>query len=151
LFAGFLPAKEGQRRTRIAELKHIPATLVLFETGPRLAAALADLAAGLGTREAAICRELTKLYEEVRHGDLAALARETADAPTPRGEIAIVIAPPDAQAEATAPDLDALIRAALARLSLKEAVAEVAAVTGAARREVYQRALALAEDRDHGR
>jgi 16S rRNA (cytidine1402-2'-O)-methyltransferase len=151
LFAGFLPAKEGQRRARIAELKRIPATLVLFETGPRLAAALADLAAGLGRREAAICRELTKLYEEVRHGALAALARETADAPAPRGEIAIVIAPPDAQEEATAPDLDALIRAALARLSLKQAVAEVATVTGAARREVYQRALALAEDRDHAR
>src|SRR5262245_6662257 len=150
-FEGFLPAKEGQRRTRIAELKRIPATLVLFETGPRLAAALAGLAAGLGTREAAICRELTKLYEEVRHGDLAALARETADAPAPRGEIAIVIAPPDAQEEVTALDLDALIRAALARLSLKQAVAEVAAVTGAARREVYQRALALAEDRDHAR
>jgi 16S rRNA (cytidine1402-2'-O)-methyltransferase len=151
LFAGFLPAKEGQRRARIAELKRIPATLVLFETGPRLAAALADLAAGLGTREAAICRELTKLYEEVRHGELAALARESAAAPEPRGEIAIVIAPPDAQEEATALELDALIRAALARLSLKEAVAEVATVTGVARREVYQRALALAEDRDHER
>jgi 16S rRNA (cytidine1402-2'-O)-methyltransferase len=151
LFAGFLPAKEGQRRARIAELKRIPATLVLFETGPRLAAALADLAAGLGAREAAICRELTKLYEEVRHGDLTALARETANAPEPRGEIAIVIAPPDAQEGAIPLDLDALIRAALARLSLKEAVAEVATVTGAARREVYQRALALAEDRDHER
>jgi 16S rRNA (cytidine1402-2'-O)-methyltransferase len=151
LFAGFLPAKEGQRRARIAELKRIPATLVLFETGPRLAAALADLAAGLGAREAAICRELTKLYEEVRHGGLATLAHEAADAPAPRGEIAIVIAPPDAQEETAAPDLDALIRAALARLSLKQAVAEVAAVTGAARREVYQRALALAEDRDHER
>jgi 16S rRNA (cytidine1402-2'-O)-methyltransferase len=87
----------------------------------------------------------------VRHGDLAALARETAAAPEPRGEIAIVIAPPDAEEEATALDLDTLIRAALARLSLKEAVAEVATVTGAARREVYQRALALAEDRDHER
>src|SRR5205809_1232673 len=65
-FEGFLPSKEGQRRMRIGELKRIPATLVLFETGARLAAALADLAAGLGGREAAICRELTKLYEEVR-------------------------------------------------------------------------------------
>ena len=150
-FEGFLPPKQVARQKRIAALATIPATLVLFETGPRLAAALADLADGLGTREAAICRELTKLYEEVRHGALAALAHETADAPAPRGEIAIVIAPPDAQEEATAPDLDALIRAALARLSLKQAVAEVAAVTGAARREVYQRALALAEDRDHAR
>src|ERR1700751_180610 len=69
-FEGFLPAKEAARRTRIAELARIPATLVLFETGPRLAAALADLAAGFGAREAAVCRELTKLYEEVRRGEL---------------------------------------------------------------------------------
>src|SRR5205809_627983 len=71
LFEGFLPAKQAQRRSRIAELAHIPATLVLFESGPRMAAALADLAAGLGVREAAVCRELTKLYEEVRRGELA--------------------------------------------------------------------------------
>ena len=80
LFEGFLPAKEGQRRARIVELARVPATLVLFESGPRLAAALADLAAGLGAREAAVCRELTKLYEEVRRGDLAALARDYAAA-----------------------------------------------------------------------
>jgi 16S rRNA (cytidine1402-2'-O)-methyltransferase len=150
-FEGFLPSKEGQRRMRIGELKRIPATLVLFETGARLAAALADLAAGLGAREAAICRELTKLYEEVRHGELGALARETAEAPEPRGEIAIVIAPPDVQRELEAVDLDALIRPALDRLSVKEAVAEIAAVSGRPRREVYQRALALAKDRGHGR
>ena len=150
-FEGFLPAKEGQRRARIAELKRIPATLVLFETGPRLAAALADLAEGLGPREAAICRELTKLYEEVRRGDLAALARAAAEAGEPRGEIVLVVAPPDPQDEAQATDLDALIRRALERLSVKEAVAEIAAVTGRARREVYQRALELAKDRDHGR
>ncbi len=70
-FEGFLPAKEAARRTRIGELARIPATLVLFESGPRLAAALADLAAGLGAREAAIARELTKLHEELRRGDLA--------------------------------------------------------------------------------
>src|SRR5205807_241109 len=73
-FEGFLPAKAGQRQTRIAELARIPATLVLFETGPRLAAALADLAQGLGERQAAICRELTKLHEEVRRGSLGSLA-----------------------------------------------------------------------------
>jgi 16S rRNA (cytidine1402-2'-O)-methyltransferase len=147
-FEGFLPAKEGQRRTRIGELARIPATLLLFETGPRLAAALRDLAEGLGNREAAICRELTKLHEEVRRGDLAALAAHYAAAPEPRGEIVIVIAPPEAQARTLEPtDLDALLRAALARVSLKEAVAEVATVTGHPRREVYQRALALAKDR----
>jgi 16S rRNA (cytidine1402-2'-O)-methyltransferase len=150
-FEGFLPAKEAARRARIAELKRIPATLVLFETGPRIAASLADLAAGLGPRQAAVCRELTKLYEEVRRGDLATLARETAQADEPRGEMVIVVAPPGPQGELTAVDLDALLREALDRLSVKEAVGEVAAVTGESRREVYQRALALTKERDHGR
>ena len=96
LFAGFLPPKEAARRARIAELARIPATLVLFEAGPRLAATLADLAAGLGEqREAALCRELTKLHEEIRRGDLATLAESYAD-DAPRGEIVLVIAPPQA-------------------------------------------------------
>src|SRR5262252_4594311 len=151
LFEGFLPAKEGARRARINELKRIPATLVLFESGTRLAAALADLAAELGPRQAAICRELTKLYEEVRRGDLGTLAREAAQADEPRGEIVIVVAPPDRQGALAAVDLDALLRQALDRLSVKEAVAEIAAVTGEPRREVYQRALALDKERDHGR
>ncbi len=151
LFEGFLPAKEGARRTRINKLKRIPATLVLFETGARIAAALADLAAELGPRQAAICRELTKLYEEVRRGDLGTLAREAAQADEPRGEIVIVVAPPDRHGELAPVDLDALLRQALDRLSVKEAVAEIAAVTGEPRRGVYQRALALAKERDHGR
>lgn len=147
-FEGFLPAKEGQRRSRIAELARIPATLVLFETGPRLAGALADLAAGLGPRDGAICRELTKLHEEVRRGELATLARDIAGAAEPRGEIILVVAPPDPQATAgDVADLDALLRRALERVSVKDAVGEVAAVTGRPRREVYQRALALAKAR----
>jgi 16S rRNA (cytidine1402-2'-O)-methyltransferase len=148
MFEGFLPAREGQRRKRIEEIKGVAATLVLFETGPRIAAALADLAAALGPREAAICRELTKLYEEVRRGDLASLARDYAASEEPRGEIVIVIAPPGAPASDAA-DLDALLRQALGRVSVKEAVAEIAAVTGRPRREVYQRALALTRERDH--
>jgi len=151
LFEGFLPAKEGARRARINELKRIPGTLVLFETGARIAATLADLAAELGPRQAAICRELTKLYEEVRRGELGMLARAAAQAEEPRGEIVIVVAPPDRQAEVGAADLDALLRQALERLSVKEAVAEIAAVTGESRRGVYQRALALAKEREHGR
>jgi len=148
-FEGFLPAKEAARRTRIAELKRIPATLVLFETGPRIAGSLADLAAGLGPREGALCRELTKLHEEVRRGDLTTLAREAAQAGEPRGEMVIVVAPPEPQGEAI--DLDALLRQALERVSVKEAVAEIAAVTGRPRREVYQRALALAKERSRAR
>jgi 16S rRNA (cytidine1402-2'-O)-methyltransferase len=148
-FEGFLPAKEAARRTRIAELKRIPATLVLFETGPRIAGSLADLAAGLGPREGALCRELTKLHEEVRRGDLTTLAREAAQAGEPRGEMVIIVAPPEPQGEAI--DLDALLRQALERVSVKEAVAEIAAVTGRPRREVYQRALALAKERNRAR
>jgi 16S rRNA (cytidine1402-2'-O)-methyltransferase len=147
-FEGFLPAKATQRRSRIALLKSIPATLVLFETGPRLAGALADLADGLGAREAAVCRELTKLHEEVRRGDLAALARDYA-AGELRGEIVIVIAPPPAEIADSA-DIDALLRAALTRLSVKEAVGEIAVVTGRPRREVYQRALAMTKESDNG-
>jgi 16S rRNA (cytidine1402-2'-O)-methyltransferase len=145
-FEGFLPVKPGQRRARIAELARIPATLVLFESGPRIAASLADLAAGLGSREAAVCRELTKLHEEVRRGDLATLASDHAAADPPRGEIVLVIAPPPSEESTGASDLDALLRDALDRLSVKEAVSEIAAVTGQPRREVYQRALALAKD-----
>jgi 16S rRNA (cytidine1402-2'-O)-methyltransferase len=147
MFEGFLPPREGQRRKRIEEIKLIPATLVLFETGPRIAAALADLAAGLGPREAAVGRELTKFYEEVRRGDLASLAAHYAAADEPRGEIVIVIAPPGPPASDAA-DLDTLLRQALGRVSVKEAVAEIAAVTGRPRREVYQRALALNAEQD---
>ena len=143
-FEGFLPAKEGQRRARIAEIARMPSSLILFETGPRLERALSDLAAGLGAREAAVCRELTKLYEEVRRGDLATLARAYASEPPPRGEIVIVIAPPAAQADALDVDaIDDMLRRALARVSVKDAVGEVAAATGLPRREIYQRALAL--------
>ncbi len=143
-FEGFLPAKEGQRRARIADLARIPATLVLFETGPRLARALDDLAEGFGAREAAICRELTKIHEEVRRGDLATLARDYAAAPEPRGEIVIVIAPPsEGQAALDTAAVDELLRRALGRASVKDAAEEVAAVTGRPRREIYQRALAL--------
>jgi 16S rRNA (cytidine1402-2'-O)-methyltransferase len=147
LFDGFLPAKPAQRRARIEFLKSIPATLVLFETGPRIAAALADLAAGVGARDAAVCRELTKVHEELRRGDLASLAAHYAGEAEVRGEFVLVVAPPAAEPAAEPADLDALLRGALDRLSVKEAVAEVAAVTGAPRREVYRRALALTKER----
>ncbi len=150
-FEGFLPPKEAARRTRIAELKRIPATLVLFETGPRLAAALTDLAEGLGAREAAICRELTKLHEEVRRADLAELARHYADAEPPRGEIVIVIAPPaEEMAQASENEVDEMLRQAFVRASVKDAVSEVANATGLPRRDIYQRALALAKDKNDG-
>ena len=144
-FEGFLPSKPLQRRARIAELKRLPGTLVLYEGGSRVAACLADLAAELGPRAAALCRELTKLHEEVRRGDLNELAAHYAGDAETRGEFVIVVAPPDERL-AEAIDIDTLLRDALGRLSVKEAVAEVAAVTGQPRREVYQRALALAKN-----
>jgi 16S rRNA (cytidine1402-2'-O)-methyltransferase len=145
LFDGFLPPKAGQRKTRIAELARVPATLVLYESGPRLAASLSDLAAELGGRPAAVCRELTKVFEEVRRGALDALAAHYAEAGPPKGEIVIVVGPPGGEAPAISPDtLDAKLSVALARRSLKDAVESVAAETGLKRRDVYQRALALA-------
>jgi 16S rRNA (cytidine1402-2'-O)-methyltransferase len=147
-FEGFLPPKQGARQKRIAELAAIPATLVLFESGPRLGASLADLAAGLGQRAASVCRELTKLHEEIRRGDLAALANDYAEGGETRGEIVIVIAPPPDR-ETADTDVDELLRNALARVSVKDAVGEVALATGRARREVYQRALELAKDGRH--
>jgi 16S rRNA (cytidine1402-2'-O)-methyltransferase len=143
LFVGFLPPKEAARRARIAALARVPATLVLFESGPRAAAALADLAHGLGEeRQAALCRELTKLHEEVLRGDLAALAKTCAEN-EPRGEIVLVVAPPQDAEPVSAADADRLLSQALARVSVKDAVAEVAEATGLPRREIYQRALAL--------
>jgi 16S rRNA (cytidine1402-2'-O)-methyltransferase len=148
-FEGFLPPRQAARQKRIAALKSIPATLVLFESGPRLPAALADLADGLGPRTAAVCRELTKLHEEVRHGDLATLARDYAAGAETRGEIVIVVAPPAQDSDAVG-DVDALLRQALSRVSLKDAVGEVALATGQPRRAVYQRALELTKEGGDG-
>ena len=142
LFAGFLPAKEQARRAAIAELAAVPATLIWFETAPRLAASLASLADVLGPRPAAVTRELTKRFEEVRRGDLAGLAAHYAEAGPPKGEIVLVVG----RGEAAAPpaqDLDALLSDALGRLGVKDAAAEVAALTGQPRRAVYARALKL--------
>ena len=149
-FEGFLPPKEAARRARIAELARIPATLVLFESGPRLGAALADLAGGLGPRAAAVCRELTKLHEEVRPATLPELAHHYAAEAETRGEIVLVIAPPSEAAQPDATEVDELLRQAFVRVSVKDAVSEVAAATGLPRRDVYQRALALAKDDDDG-
>ena len=146
-FEGFLPPKEIGRQKRIAALATIPSTLVLFESGPRIADALANLAAGLGPRAAAICRELTKLHEEVRRGPLDELARHYAQGAETRGEFVVVIAPPTEQ-ETPAADVDAMLRQALTRVSVKDAVGEVALATGKPKREVYQRALELSKGGD---
>ncbi|HZR89583.1 MAG TPA: 16S rRNA (cytidine(1402)-2'-O)-methyltransferase [Bradyrhizobium sp.] len=145
-FAGFLPAKQTARRARLTELARIDATLVLFEAGSRVQETVTDLASIMGRREAAICRELTKLHEEVLRNSLAELAGR-ADQLETRGEFVLVIGPPDADAQVmTADSLDELLRNALSHSSLKDAVAEAVALSGRPRREIYARALALAKD-----
>ncbi|MDR3518727.1 MAG: 16S rRNA (cytidine(1402)-2'-O)-methyltransferase [Azospirillaceae bacterium] len=145
LFAGFLPPKSAARRTALIEFIGLRATLLFYESGPRLAAMLADLAAVLGPRRAAVARELTKLFEEVRRDTLDVLARHYEQAGPPKGEIVVVVGPPDTD-RVEAADIDAALVAALNRLSLRDAVAEVAAATGWARRDVYAHALALTRD-----
>jgi 16S rRNA (cytidine1402-2'-O)-methyltransferase len=142
-FAGFTPAKQEARRKELAELAAIPATLVFLESANRLAAALADMAAVLGERQAAVARELTKKFEEVRRGPLSELAAHYAEAGAPRGEIVIVVGPPEKRAPLCAHEVDAMIENALARTTLKDAVAEVVSITGLPRREIYARALEL--------
>jgi 16S rRNA (cytidine1402-2'-O)-methyltransferase len=143
-FGGFLPSRTSARKAMIADLARIPATLVLFESPNRIADSLADLAEGLGNRHACLTRELTKKFEETRRGTLAELG-ETVILDPPRGEIVLVIAAPDTAAAATPADIEALLRAALVRLSVKDAAAEVASITGTSKREVYAHALQLAK------
>ncbi|RNJ49506.1 16S rRNA (cytidine(1402)-2'-O)-methyltransferase [Methylocystis hirsuta] len=147
-FEGFLPHKSGPRRARLAELAHIPGTLVFFESPRRLAETLVDCAAILGKRNAAIARELTKLFESVRRGTLDELAAALAEEEPPRGEIVLLVAPPGADAAQTAAaDLDAKIEEALTAHSVKDAASVVSAATGQPRRQVYARALELAAGR----
>jgi 16S rRNA (cytidine1402-2'-O)-methyltransferase len=143
-FEGFLPPKQVARQKRISELANVPATLVFFESGPRLSSMLADLAGIVGPRAGAVCRELTKLHEDIRCEPLDVLARLYAAGAETRGEIVVLVAPPVETHGAA--DIDALLRQALSRVSVKDAVGEVAIATGRPRREVYQRALALTRD-----
>jgi 16S rRNA (cytidine1402-2'-O)-methyltransferase len=141
LFAGFPPAKAAERRRFLEDLAQVPATLVLFEAPGRAAATLAACHAVLGDREAALCRELTKRFEEVRRGSLGRLA-EAAEAAPPRGEVVLVI---DRGGEApVADDLEERLRDALKSMTMKDAVAAVAELSGLPRRQVYQAALKLA-------
>jgi 16S rRNA (cytidine1402-2'-O)-methyltransferase len=145
-FEGFLPAKEGARRARITELARIDATLVLFESGNRVQDALRDLAGPMGQRQAAICRELTKLHEDVSRATLAELA-DRADRLETRGEFVLVIGPPAPDSQSmSAEALDQLLREQLTRHSVKDTVAHAVELSGRPRREVYARALDLANE-----
>jgi len=148
-FEGFLPHKSGPRRARLAELSRIPGTLVFFESPRRLKETLEDCVAALGDREAAIARELTKLFETVRRGTVAKLLAALAEEEPPKGEIVLLVAPPQPGAfEANDAEIDARLEAALAEHSVKDAASVVAAATGQPRREIYARALLLNSARE---
>ncbi|WP_072395573.1 16S rRNA (cytidine(1402)-2'-O)-methyltransferase [Hyphomicrobium sp. CS1GBMeth3] len=140
-FAGFLPAKEGARRSRLAELAAVPGTLIFFEAPTRAAATLTDLATVLGKREAAVARELTKLHEEVRRGRLPDLADALATEP-PKGEIVIVVGPPQ-PAEVDDTMIEIELAPALEKLSLRDASRVVAETLNVPKARVYDVALAL--------
>lgn len=143
LFLGFLNAKSAARRSELEEIAGLRATLILFETAPRLLVALEDLLAVLGDRPAAVARELTKMFEEVRRGTLSELVHHYHEAGPPKGEIVLVIGPPLATPESDGADLDAALRQALAGMRVKEAAEAVAAALNLPKRQVYQRALEL--------
>jgi 16S rRNA (cytidine1402-2'-O)-methyltransferase len=142
LFLGFLAPKAKARADAIAEVRAVRATLVLYESGPRLAATLAALAQGLGLREAAVAREISKLHEECVTGTLAELTSHYAEG-APKGEIVIVVGPPAAGEGPSEADLDAALEEALDRLTPSRAAAEVAERLGVPRKRAYARALQL--------
>ena len=144
LFLGFLPTKAKARSDVIAEVASVRASLVLYESGPRLGDTLQALAAQLGGRDAAIAREITKLHEECVTGSVAELADRFADAP-PKGEIVIVVGPPPEQPETTQAVLDSALSEALGRLSPSRAAAEVAQRLGVPKKRAYARALELSK------
>jgi 16S rRNA (cytidine1402-2'-O)-methyltransferase len=141
LFAGFPPARRAARKTFLAELAAVRATLVFFETGPRLRESLEDMAEAFGERDAAVCREITKLYETCVRGSLGALAVDPKLA-GPRGEIVVLVGA-GSDAPATEADADAALGAALKRLGPADAAAEVARALGLPRKTLYRRALEL--------
>ncbi len=144
LFAGFLPTKDKARRDRLGELATVPATLVFFESPHRIGATLAAAADVLGAdRPAAVCRELTKTFEEFRRATLAGLAAHYAENPQVKGEIVLVIGPPTEQAPPEAADVDALLAGLVRDMPAGKAATEAARLTGMNRRDLYQRLLEL--------
>lgn len=141
-FLGFLPAREKARAEAIAEVAGVRATLIFYESGSRLGSALKALAAGLGDREAAVAREISKKFEETVTASLTELAARYAES-GPKGEIVIIVAPPGEAEAASLVDADLLLRDALKRLPTAKAASEVAKATGLDRRELYARAMAI--------
>ena len=143
LFAGFLPSKSGERKSMLEELGSVRATLIFFESAQRLEDSLPTLAEVLGDRQAVVARELTKLHEEVRRGSLRELAGHYAKAGAPKGEVTLLVAPPDAAAAPDSARIDAALKAALAFMPVKAAAEMIADLTDASRKALYARALEL--------
>jgi 16S rRNA (cytidine1402-2'-O)-methyltransferase len=146
LFAGFLPTRQTARRRALERWAAVEASLVFFESTPRLVDSLADMVMILGDRPAAIARELTKLHEEIRRGGLADLADYYRLGGPPRGEAVIVVAPP-IRGEPDKAQVDERLRKALAELGVREAAAKLAAETGLSRGKLYRRALAIRDEK----
>jgi 16S rRNA (cytidine1402-2'-O)-methyltransferase len=143
LFAGFLPSKAGERKSMLEELGGLRATLIFFESAQRLEDSLPALADVLGDRQAVVARELTKLHEEVRRGSLRELAAHYAKAGAPKGEVTLLVAPPETAAPADSAKIDAALKAALAFMPVKAAAEMIADLTDGARKTLYARALEL--------
>ncbi len=141
-FIGFLPSKAGARKSVLEEWAGVQTTLVAFETAPRLLKALGDIEAVMGARVVAVTRELTKMYEEVRKGTAAELIAHYEEQGLPKGEIVLVIAPPD-EVRFTESDLEARLKVALKSMRTKEAAAQVAKDTGVSKTTLYEMALKL--------
>lgn len=143
LFAGFLPSRSAARKTVLADLSAVPSTLIFFESVGRLAASLSDVAAVLGDRPAAVARELTKRYEEVQRGSLSELAAKYEALPTQKGEVVLLVGPPDETQRADEAEIDAVLTKLLANLRTRDAADTAAASLGIPRKLAYARALAL--------
>jgi len=142
-FVGFAPPKREARRNFLREFAAIPTTLILYESPKRLAASLADMAEVFGNREAAIARELTKMFEEVRRGPLDTLAAHYAAEGAPKGEVVVVVGPRAPAEPASEADIDTALREALTTQTVKDAAKAVATDLGLPRKVVYDRALVL--------
>jgi len=141
-FAGFLPPKSAARQAALSKLATIQATLVFFETGPRIGKVLADVVKVLGDRPVVLTRELTKRYEEARHGTATEIFSSVTETP-PRGELVLLIAPPDAETLWSEDQIRAALGEHIADVGVKRASAAVAELSGWPKRDVYALALTL--------
>lgn len=146
MFAGFLPVKAGQKKSRIEALADVPATLIFYESPRRLADTLEVMAAVLSDRQAVVARELTKTFEELRRGSLPELAAHYAESGAPKGEVVLCVAPPGERAEQSEADTDQMLIGLAAEMSAAKAAGEAARMTGQKKSDLYQRLLKLKAD-----